>query len=79
MNRIIRIGTRDSPLAISQTIEVQKCLHRLGYCSHLFFIKSEGDLIQNISLYKFKKVGIFTRNLTNVILSGKIDMALPSL
>ncbi|WP_185878500.1 hydroxymethylbilane synthase [Blattabacterium cuenoti] len=79
MNRIIRIGTRDSPLAISQAIEVQKVLHRLGYCSHLFFIKSEGDLIQNIPLYKFNKVGIFTRNLTDVLLSGKIDMAVHSL
>lgn len=79
MNRIIRIGTRNSPLAISQAIEVQKVLHRLGYCSHLFFIKSEGDLIQNIPLYKFKKVGIFTRNLTDVLLSGKIDMAVHSL
>ncbi|WP_238783841.1 hypothetical protein [Blattabacterium cuenoti] len=46
MNRIIRIGTRNSPLAISQAIEFKKVLHRLGYCSHLFFIKSEGDLIQ---------------------------------
>ncbi|WP_185862752.1 hydroxymethylbilane synthase [Blattabacterium cuenoti] len=79
MNRIIRIGTRDSPLAISQAIEVQKILHRLGYCSHLFFIKSEGDLIQNIPIDKFKKVGVFTRKLTNVLISGKIDMAVHSL
>ncbi|WP_185849857.1 hydroxymethylbilane synthase [Blattabacterium cuenoti] len=79
MNRIIRIGTRDSPLAISQAIEVQKFLHRLGYCSHLFFIKSEGDLIQNIPIDKFKKIGVFTRKLTNVLISGKIDMAVHSL
>ena len=40
----IRIGTRDSRLAIWQAAEVQKHLLEHGHHSELVYIKSEGDL-----------------------------------
>ncbi|AWU43938.1 hydroxymethylbilane synthase [Blattabacterium sp. (Cryptocercus kyebangensis)] len=79
MNRIIRIGTRNSPLAVYQAREVQTFLRKKGYSSRLFFIKSEGDLIQNIPIHKLKKSGVFTRKITQVMLSGVIDIAVHSL
>jgi hydroxymethylbilane synthase len=79
LNRVIRIGTRNSPLSVYQAKKVQKFLYGLGYSSRLFFIKSEGDLIQNIPIHKLKKVGIFTEKITQAMLSGVIDIAVHSL
>ncbi|ACY40573.1 hydroxymethylbilane synthase (porphobilinogen deaminase) [Blattabacterium sp. (Blattella germanica) str. Bge] len=79
MKKIIRIGTRNSPLAVFQAQKVQKLLKKEGYFSHLFKIKSEGDLIQNVPIHALKHVGVFTKKLTNIMLSGEIDMAVHSL
>ncbi|WP_185853394.1 hydroxymethylbilane synthase [Blattabacterium cuenoti] len=79
MKKIIRVGTRNSPLAVFQARKVQKLLKKEGYFSHLFQIKSEGDLIQNVPIHTLKNVGVFTRKLTQFMLSGKIDIAIHSL
>ncbi|WP_185850436.1 hydroxymethylbilane synthase [Blattabacterium cuenoti] len=79
MKKIIRIGTRDSPLAIYQARKVQFFLHEEGYISQLFLMKSEGDIIQNIPIHTMNKIGVFTKRLTNLMLSGEIDMVVHSL
>ncbi|WP_185864520.1 hydroxymethylbilane synthase [Blattabacterium cuenoti] len=79
MEKIIRIGTRDTPLAIYQAKKVQYYLHQEGYPSKLFLMKSEGDLIQNMPIHTMNKIGVFTKKLTNIMLSGKIDMVVHSL
>ncbi len=44
MQKIIRIGTRDSQLALWQADKVRKELAELGYESVLVPIKSTGDI-----------------------------------
>ena len=43
VNQILRIGTRESPLAVWQAEQVQKLLRKAGVLSELVYIKSEGD------------------------------------
>ena len=45
MNKAIRIGTRDSELALWQANTVKKQLEDLGYKTELIAVKSTGDLI----------------------------------
>ena len=40
----IRIGTRESQLAVWQATQVKELLARHGFDSELVFIKSEGDI-----------------------------------
>ena len=63
MNKILRIGTRDSELAIYQAKKVQEAIKKLGKSSELKLIKSSGDknLIQPI--YKMGIQGVFTKAL----------------
>ncbi|MGZ8544919.1 MAG: hydroxymethylbilane synthase, partial [Flavisolibacter sp.] len=44
MSKIIRIGTRDSQLAVWQATLVQDLLKKTGVASELVYIKSEGDI-----------------------------------
>nr|WP_238784578.1 hypothetical protein [Blattabacterium cuenoti] len=71
MKKIIRIGTRNSPIAVFQAKKVQKLLNKEGYLSHLFQIKSEGDLIQNVPIHTLKNVGIFTKKKLILCFQGK--------
>lgn len=79
MSTPIRIGTRESRLAIWQATEVQKFLLEHGYHSELVYIKSEGDLDLTTPLYELGIQGIFTRNLDAALLSKKIDVAVHSM
>lgn len=75
----IRIGTRDSRLAIWQATEVQKRLLEHGHHSELVYIKSEGDLDLTTPLYEMGVQGIFTRSLDIALLNNKIDVAVHSM
>src|SRR5688500_9192463 len=75
----IRIGTRDSRLAIWQASEVQKLLLEHGHHSALVYIKSEGDLDLATPLYEIGVQGIFTRNLDAALLNNIIDVAVHSM
>lgn len=79
MAPIIRIGTRESPLALWQATEVQKLLLTKGFHSDLVYIKSEGDLDLSTPLYELGVQGIFTRTLDAALLSKKIDIAVHSM
>ncbi len=75
----IRIGTRESQLAIWQATQVKELLARHGFESELVFIKSEGDIDLVTPLYEIGVQGIFTRSLDAALLSNKIDVAVHSL
>ena len=79
MSRIIRIGTRDSELALWQANVVKQQLEVLGFPSRLFPIKATGDLVLNKPLYEIGVVGVFTRNLDIALLNNEIDIAVHSL
>ena len=79
MQKIIRIGTRDSQLALWQANKVRKELAELGYESVLVPIKSTGDIVLDKPLYEMGITGIFTKNLDLAMLNGEIDIAVHSL
>jgi hydroxymethylbilane synthase len=79
MSKIIKIGTRDSELALWQANTVQQMLGKLGYKSELVPVKSTGDLVLNKPLYELGITGIFTRTLDIAMLNNDIDIAVHSL
>jgi hydroxymethylbilane synthase len=79
VNKTIRIGTRDSQLALWQAHTVEKKLNDLGYKTEIVAIKSAGDIILDKPLYEFGITGIFTKTLDAAMISGQIDIAVHSM
>ncbi len=76
---VIRIGTRDSQLALWQAKTVQQQLEHLGHKTELVPVKSTGDLVLDKPLYELGITGIFTRTLDIAMLNNDIDIAVHSL
>jgi hydroxymethylbilane synthase len=79
MNKTIRIGTRDSELALWQANSVKQQLEALGYPSVLVPVKATGDLVLDTPLYEMGITGIFTKTLDVAMLKGEIDIAVHSM
>lgn len=79
MSRIIRIGTRDSELAMWQAQNVKYKLESLGHKTEIIPVKSEGDLVLDKPLYEMGITGIFTRTLDVAMLKGEVDVAVHSM
>ncbi len=79
MDKIIKIGTRESQLAVWQAATVKDLLQKNGYRSELIYIKSEGDTDLKTPLYEIGVQGIFTRALDIALLNGDIDIAVHSM
>ncbi|MDN3595837.1 hydroxymethylbilane synthase [Zunongwangia endophytica] len=79
MNKVIRIGTRDSELALWQAKTVQSALEKLGHKTELVPVKSTGDLNLDVPLYEMGITGIFTKTLDVAMLTGKVDIAVHSM
>jgi hydroxymethylbilane synthase len=79
MEKILRIGTRDSQLAVWQATLVQGLLKEAELASELVFIKSEGDLDTVTPLYALGVTGVFTKTLDAALLNNKIDIAVHSM
>ena len=79
MQKVIRIGTRSSELALWQANLVAKQLKDNGYNSEIVEINSKGDIVLDKPLYRLGVVGVFTRNLDIAMLKGEIDIAVHSL
>ncbi|MDX1278083.1 hydroxymethylbilane synthase [Oceanihabitans sediminis] len=78
MSKIIRIGTRDSELALYQANVVKKQLEDLGHKTEIVPVKSTGDLVLNKPLYKLGITGVFTKTLDIAMLNYDIDIAVHS-
>ncbi len=78
-NTILRIGTRESPLAVWQAQQVQDLLAKSNVASELVYIKSEGDADTIAPLYALGVQGIFTKTLDTALLNNRIDIAVHSL
>lgn len=79
MTKTIRIGTRDSELALWQAHTVQKQLQDLGYATEIIAVKSDGDLILDKPLYELGITGIFTKTLDIAMINGQVDIAVHSM
>lgn len=77
--KVIRIGTRDSELALWQAHTVEKKLNDLGYKTEIVAVKSTGDIILNKPLYELGITGIFTKTIDIAMINGKVDIAVHSM
>lgn len=79
MKQVIKIGTRESQLAVWQARLVQNLLQKNGVASELVYIKSEGDVDTITPLYELGIQGIFTKTLDAALLNHRIDIAVHSM
>ena len=79
MNKLVRIGTRGSALALWQARQVQSMLGTIGLKSKLVPISSGGDKKLQKPLYEMGVQGIFTKELDVALLSDQIDIAVHSM
>lgn len=79
LKQTIKIGTRESQLAVWQATQVQKLLQEKKVSSELVYIKSEGDINTVTPLYELGVQGIFTKSLDAALLNNEIDIAVHSL
>ena len=78
MNRIIRIGTRSSDLAMWQANLVASILTKNGVQSEIIKIDSHGDIDLIQPIYNMGISGVFTKSLDTALLNQKIDIAVHS-
>lgn len=79
VNKTIRIGTRDSELALWQAHTVQKKINDLGFKTEIIAVKAQGDVMLDKPLYELGITGIFTKTLDIAMLNGTIDIAVHSM
>lgn len=81
-DRIIRIGTRGSPLALWQADAVRdRLISMLGLSPDRVarvIIKTSGDMIQDRALSQAGGKGLFTKEIDEAMLAGTIDLAVHS-
>ena len=75
----LKIGTRNSPLALWQAQEVESKLKTLGFETEIVPIISSGDKNLNQPLYALGITGVFTKDLDIALLNKEIDIAVHSL
>jgi hydroxymethylbilane synthase len=79
MNKIIKIGTRGSKLALWQANYTQTELSKIGVESEIVIIKTQGDLVQHLGFDKLEGKGFFTKEIEDALLRGEIDVAVHSM
>ncbi|PPB80504.1 hydroxymethylbilane synthase [Albidovulum inexpectatum] len=79
----LKIGTRGSPLALAQAFETRNRLieaHGLDEDScEIVIIKTTGDKIQDRPLKEIGGKGLFTKEIEEALLDGRIDIAVHSM
>ncbi len=79
MDKVLKIGTRDSQLAVWQATLVKDELAKHGISSELEYIKSDGDIDLITPIYAMNVQGVFTKTLDAALLSKRIDIAVHSM
>src|ERR671922_2334590 len=77
----VRIGTRGSPLALWQAQHVESLLRPLAGPRpvELVRIETEGDRVRDRPLSQIGGDGLFTKEIQNALLDGRVDVAVHSL
>lgn len=82
MKQQLRIGSRTSPLARKQAQLVCEALQNANPQESFEFehvgLKTQGDQLKDVPLTEFGGKGLFTRELDDALLKGKIDIAVHS-
>ena len=80
MPRGLRLGTRGSELALTQSKQVAEAVHAAtGVPVEVIIFKTRGDRIQNVPLPEIGGKGLFTAELEAALIDGSIDFAVHSL
>lgn len=75
----LRLGTRGSRLALTQAEMVRESLAAAGIACELVPIRTTGDRIQDRPLAAAGGKGLFTKELEEALLHGRIDLAVHSM
>ncbi len=75
---LIRIGTRGSKLALWQAYHVEERLNQAGIQTEIVTIETKGDKILNVSIAKIGSKGVFTEEIEEQLVDGRIDIAVHS-
>ncbi|MBI4461606.1 MAG: hydroxymethylbilane synthase [Acidobacteria bacterium] len=75
----LRIGTRGSALALWQANHVRQMLERTGASIEMEVIRTSGDKITDVPLAQVGGKGLFTKEIEEALLAGRIDLAVHSL
>jgi hydroxymethylbilane synthase len=78
-SKVVRVGSRGSLLAWRQAETIRDALERLGVEVELVRIQTEGDRILDKPLATIGGKGVFTKEIEDAILEGRIDVAVHSL
>lgn len=78
MSRKVKIGTRGSKLALWQAYHVSDLLKTHGLESEIVLIDTKGDQVLDVSISKIGSKGVFTQELEDQLLDGRIDIAVHS-
>ena len=80
MNKIIRIGTRGSKLALAQSawVKEQMITRHPDLRVELVKIKTEGDRVSDFPLSKIGGKGLFVKEIEEALLQGVVDLAVHS-
>lgn len=77
----IKIGTRGSKLALTQTNFVVESLKKIApdLQTEICIIKTSGDIMQDVSLMQIGGQGAFVKEIEESLLAGSIDLAVHSM
>ncbi|RAI91940.1 hydroxymethylbilane synthase [Algoriphagus yeomjeoni] len=78
MSNQVKIGTRGSRLALWQAYHVEELLQKAGLSTEIVIIDTKGDQILDVSIAKIGSKGVFTQELEDQLLDGRIDIAVHS-
>src|SRR5512138_955516 len=76
---MLRIGSRGSQLALWQANHIRSRIEALGEPCRIEIIKTTGDKITDVPLAKVGTKGLFTKEIEEALLDGRIDLAVHSL
>jgi hydroxymethylbilane synthase len=79
MSPPLRVGTRGSALALWQTEQVRTRLADAGVRTERLEIRTTGDLVPQVPLSRIGSRALFTRQIDDAMLEGRIDLAVHSL
>jgi hydroxymethylbilane synthase len=79
MGKSLTIGSRGSQLALWQARHIEARLQSLGIATRLEIIKTTGDKITDVPLAQVGGKGLFTKEIEEALLDGRIDLAVHSL
>lgn len=77
----IKIGTRGSKLALTQTHDVARRLKEIApeVDVEICVIKTQGDVLKDVSLAQIGGQGVFVKEIEEALLDGRVDLAVHSM